>query len=133
MASFGTKSKERLVTCHPDLQRVFNEVIKIRDCAIITGHRKETEQNEAFSSGNSEVEWPDSDHNSTPSNAVDVMPYYSNKPHIHWNVHHDPVAMNELREFAGIVKGVAHVLGVKIKWGGNFKSFFDGPHWALVE
>jgi hypothetical protein len=23
-------------------------------------------------------------------------------------------------------------LGVKIRWGGTFRNFFDGPHWELV-
>ena len=30
------------------------------------------------------------------------------------------------------MKTAAKVVGVKIKWGGDFKGFFDGPHYELA-
>jgi peptidoglycan LD-endopeptidase CwlK len=30
------------------------------------------------------------------------------------------------------MKQAAKELGVSIRWGGDFKSFFDGPHFELV-
>ena len=45
MPSFSGRSKEKLASCHPDLQKVFNEVIKHIDCTIIEGHRGEERQN----------------------------------------------------------------------------------------
>lgn len=30
------------------------------------------------------------------------------------------------------VKQAANELGISIRWGGDFKSFFDGPHYELI-
>lgn len=81
-------------------------------------------------SGNSKTRYPLSRHNTTPSEAIDVMPYYSARPHIRWDTTDQRVA-GDLREFVGIVKGIAHSLGIVVEWGGDFKTFFDGPHWQL--
>ena len=125
MPYFSDKSLSKLYTCHPDLQDLFNEVIQHRDCSILDGHRNEEDQNHAFANGFSNAKWPLSEHNSLPSMAVDVMPYYSEKPHIRWD---DVEGITELGNF---VEGVAAAKGTSIRWGGRFKSFFDGPHYEL--
>ena len=117
---FSQRSKERLSTCHKDLQDIMEEVIKVRDITILCGHRSEEAQNKAFEEKKSKLRYPNSKHNSFPSRAVDIAPYP-----IDWN---DKEAFHEL---AGIVKGIAHSKGIKIKWGGDFNSFFDGPHIEL--
>jgi len=130
--SFSDKSKAALATCDVRLQIVFNEVIKHRDCIVLCGHRTEEEQNEAFNAKpqRSKVQWPNSKHNSLPSLAADVAPYP-----LDWNDHARFV------QFAGFVLGVAAVLGVKLRWGGDWnlngtskdESFFDGPHFEIIE
>ena len=70
MPKFGKKSRDQLKTCHPKLQRVFNEVIKSVDCTVLKGYRNEEEQNEAYDKGNSKVRFPDGRHNANPSNAI---------------------------------------------------------------
>ena len=75
MPSFGTKSRERLETCHPDLQTLFNAVIEEVDCSVICGYRNKADQDKAVASGNSKAEYPKGKHNSNPSTAVDVYPY----------------------------------------------------------
>jgi peptidoglycan L-alanyl-D-glutamate endopeptidase CwlK len=30
------------------------------------------------------------------------------------------------------MKQAAQELNIKVRWGGDFKSFFDAPHWELV-
>jgi len=35
-------------------------------------------------------------------------------------------------KLAEVMKKVANEQGVKIRWGGDFKSFFDGPHFELM-
>lgn len=35
-------------------------------------------------------------------------------------------------EIAVAVKAAADELGVAMRWGGDFKSFFDGPHFELI-
>ena len=44
MPSYSSRSLQKLSTCHPKIQKVFNEVIKHYDCTILEGHRdKETQ------------------------------------------------------------------------------------------
>ncbi len=133
MPRFGKRSKRNLKQCHEDLQILFNEVIKHYDCTVICGMRGKKEQNEAYYSGRSRVKFPESKHNVNPSIAVDVVPYFSNKPHIRWE------DKNKFYEFAGFVQGIATMLNIDIRYGGNWdgddelhdQSFFDLPHYEL--
>lgn len=127
MPSFSKISKERLETCHPDLQKLMNEVIKHYDCTILCGHRGEKEQNTAYTNGFSKLKFPKSKHNKLPSLAVDVLP----SP-INWN------DKSRHLHFAGFVQATANQLGIKVTWGGNFdgdksldNGFIDRPHWQL--
>jgi peptidoglycan L-alanyl-D-glutamate endopeptidase CwlK len=133
MPSFGEVSTKRLATCHLDLQRLFNEVVKHFDCTVICGHRGEKEQEEACAKGNSKVHWPHGKHNSSPSNAVDVMPYPVN-----WS--EDARNIEQITLFAGFVLGVAATMGIKVRWGHDWnrdmkpdtRGLVDRPHYELV-
>ena len=135
MPRFSGKSKERLGTCHPDLQKVFNEVIKHIDCTICEGHRREDRQNMLYAEGKSQVKFPDGRHNANPSNAVDVAPYDSEIRGIPWN------DREVFHLFAGFVLGIAESMGIKIRWGGdwdkdwrvNDNKFDDFPHFELLK
>lgn len=35
-------------------------------------------------------------------------------------------------EISAAMLGAAATLGVRVRWGGSFKSFFDGPHYELA-
>lgn len=122
MPSFSTKSAARLLTCHHDLQRLFNEVIKHVDCSVLCGHRTREEQDEAFALGHSRARWGQSKHNFQPSLAVDVVPYP-----VDWD------DLNGFRAFAAVVKEQAARLGIKVRWGGDFVKLVDMPHWELVD
>ena len=128
MPEFGAKSKKNLSEAHPKLQKIFNKVIQHFDCSVIDGHRTKPEQDNAYHSGKSKVQWPKSKHNSIPSMAVDVVPY--------------PVDWKDQRRFdlfAGFVAGIAASMGIKIRWGGDWNSnmftndqnFHDLPHFEL--
>ena len=121
MYKFSKTSTARLEECHPDLQRLFNEVIKYIDCTIICGHRNEEEQNVAHAKGYSMVKYANSKHNSMPAHAVDVMQYP-----ICWTDY------RRTREFAKFVKVIAKKLDINILCGADFKSFFDGAHFELL-
>ncbi len=121
MPKFGSRSRKALGTAHPDLQRLFNEVIKEFDCAVLCGHRGRFEQEQAFEAGTSKLQWPKSKHNKTPSLAVDCVPFP-----IDWK------DRERLNAFAVFVKDAAKRLGIKVRWGGDWKTFFDGPHWELL-
>lgn len=133
MPKFGTRSKKNLSEAHPDLQRLFNEVIRHYDCSVIEGARGKEEQNRLYSQGKSQLKYPNSKHNIKPgqkySMAVDVVPYHSDRiPHIDWN------DVGGFKEFCWFVKGVAAGIGVEIVSGGlDWENFKDYPHFELKE
>lgn len=134
--NFGKTSTQRLATCEPDLQHIFNFVIDHIDCSILCGHRDEADQTKAFIEKKSKVQYPNSKHNSYPSKAVDVAPYP-----IDW---HD---MERFSDFANFVRGVAAVMYARgeishrLRWGGDWDGDFDTkdnrfndlPHFELIK
>lgn len=129
MANFGAQSLAKLKQCHPNLQSLFATVIKGYDCKVTTGYRSAEEQQIAFDKGNSEKKPGESKHNIYPSIAIDVYPYpidYDKRERFYY--------------FAGYVLRTAEVLGIKIRWGGDWDSdkdlydqhLFDLVHFELV-
>lgn len=135
MPKFGARSTKNLSQCDMQLQDLFNTVIQFYDCSVICGHRNEKDQDTAYAEGRSQKEWPDSEHNKFPSLAGDVVPWFKVAPHIRWK---DKV---KFYEFAGLVQGIAFMMGIKIRWGGNWdmddelhdQSLFDLPHFELID
>lgn len=125
---FSRNSADKLATCHLELQDVFNEVANICDCTILVGHRGREAQQEAFRTKLSQIDWPNSYHNSEPSHGVDVAPYP-----IDW------ADTKRFYHFAGIARGVAARMGIEIWWGGdwdgdmdlNDQKFMDLVHFEL--
>ena len=70
MYKFGEVSLSRIAECHPDLQEILHEAIKVMDVTIIQGHRPKVKQDEYFAIGTSQVQWPHSKHNSRPEAQV---------------------------------------------------------------
>lgn len=125
MYKFGKKSKEQRATLHSDLKEIVDEAIKIIDFTIIEGHRDKERQNKAFDLGRSKLQYPNSKHNKNPSDAMDIAPWVDGG--IPWD------NREKFFELAGVIKAIAHTKGIKITWGGDFKSFFDGPHFQREE
>ena len=126
MAKFGKKSRAVLDTCHPDLQKLLNEVVKEFDCTVIQGNRSVQEQETLYVAGKTKVRF--SKHNYIPAVAVDVTPY--------------PVDFDNTDRhyyFGGYVLAVAKHLGLNIRWGGDWNSdthtkdnnFDDLPHFEI--
>ena len=129
MYKYGKSSRSRLETCHPDLQRLFNELIKDWDISILCGHRGEEEQNAAVARGSSKGKFPNGKHNSLPSLAVDAALY--------------PIDWNDTGRhymFAGMVKQKAKELGINIRCGADWdgdnyttdQPFHDLPHFEVI-
>ena len=118
---YGKRSRERLKTCHEDLQRLANEAIKIMDIAILDGHRDKQKQQEAYDNGHSKLKWPKSKHNKKPSLALDAAPYP-----INWN------DIGRFERMCGVFEGLAQQMGIKIRLGRDF-SFKDYPHIELID
>lgn len=131
---FSQASRLKLETCDQQLQDLFYEVLQHWDCTIICGTRTQLEQERAFKDGKSKVNWPDSKHNTFPSKAVDVAPFYPGEG-IPWN------DKERFRLFGGFVLGTAVSMGIKIRYGGDWdgdwvltdQTLIDLPHFELVE
>lgn len=127
---FSKASQHRLDQCDERLQEIFTIADKVCSCSIITGARNEVEQEEMYRTGRSKVRFPNSKHNLSPSLAVDAAPYP-----IDWN------DRERFTLFAGLVLGIAHERGVKLRWGGNWamdwnvknNTFDDLVHFEIVE
>lgn len=120
MPSFSKASLIHFATLHPDLQRVLEAAIKITDFSCIMGHRSEELQNAAFAMRTSQKKWPDSRHNSFPSEAMDLVPY--------------PLDWTDRESFhylAGVIMACAAQLEVPLTWGGHWPKFQDLPHFEL--
>jgi peptidoglycan LD-endopeptidase CwlK len=120
MAKFSKRSLDNLNTCDERLVELFSAVVKKMDCTILEGHRSPERQAQLFSEGKTKT--LSSKHNKVPSMAVDVMPYP-----IHWD------DLIKQRKFALLVYQTAMDMGTRVKWGGSFTTFYDGPHWELIE
>lgn len=126
---FSDQSIKNLQSCHTQIQRLFMEVINHIDCKIIEGHRPKRLQDQYYFNGRSKVKYPDSTHNKTPSLGVD-----SAACPLDWK------DKEKFYYFAGIVKGIASMMGIKIRWGGDWdsdhdlhdQSFNDLVHFELI-
>lgn len=129
MYKYGKSSQARLDTCHPDIQKLFNELIKDWDISIICGHRTEDEQNAAVAKGASKTPYPKSKHNAYPSIGIDAALY--------------PIDWNDTGRhymFVGMVKQKAKDLGIKIRCGADWdgdndtddQTFNDLVHFELA-
>jgi peptidoglycan L-alanyl-D-glutamate endopeptidase CwlK len=136
MNHFSEISKERLTSCHRDLKSLFAHVVIDYDCSIICGTRTASDQDKAFSEGNSKLQWPNSKHNTVPSLAVDVAP------------HENVIDWGKLQSahFAGYVKGIADQLyrigtiSHRIRCGADWNqnndvddnTFWDACHFEII-
>lgn len=129
MPEFSKQSQGRLNNCHPDLRRLFEEVVKYYDCSILAGHRGQQEQDQLYREGKSQLRFPHSNHNAMPSRAVDVVPYP-----VDWK------DTERFAHFAGYVQCLADQMGIAIRWGGDWdqdgfvadERFLDMPHFELI-
>ena len=100
------------------LQMVAWRVIDIIDFRVLEGRRSKERQNRLYEQGKSKLQWPDGKHNVTKpgqlAKAYDLAPY--------------PIDWKDTSRFymlGGIVKAVAHEMGVNIRWGGDWDSDND--------
>lgn len=122
MPKFGPRSQLEKATLHPKLRGICDEAIKYVDFAITKGHRDKADQNRAFKDGHSKAEWPDSEHNKLPSRAMDLFP-----------APYDWKNIESFRVLADLILGIAKRRGIKLRWGGTFKTLRDFPHFELTK
>ena len=116
-------SYDRLITCHVEIQSVIQRAIEItnHDFMVVCGGRGEEDQNKAYKEKKSKKKWPNGKHNKIPSMAVDVCPCKGKQ--LLWE---DYQAWCYV---IGAIMQAACELDIKVKWGGNWKTFKDFPHF----
>lgn len=147
MFSFGSKSKEKLATCHPDLQKVLYLAISRSsvDFGISEGNRPLERQKKLFDEGKSTIDGisKKGKHNYSPSLAADIYIYHEDsdiRAKIAFDTEHLSYVMGIIWSCGKelLEKGeITH----KLRWGGNWDSdgilmidqnFQDLPHIELV-
>jgi len=113
----GQRSLQNLSGVNPDLQDVIQRAIEIteRDFTVIEGVRNIDRQRELVKTGKSTT--MNSRH--LTGHAVDIAPWP-----ISWE-------WEDFEPIEKAMKKAAKELKVSIDWGGDWKSFPDGPHWEL--
>jgi peptidoglycan L-alanyl-D-glutamate endopeptidase CwlK len=118
---FGARSLARLNGVHPDLVRVMKRAISCStiDFTVLEGLRTLERQKQLMASGATRT--MNSRH--LTGHAVDVAPLINGEVRWDWPLYH---------QLAAVIKKAAMELEVPIQWGGDWRSFKDGPHWELT-
>lgn len=114
------RSLDNLQGVHPDLVRVVHRAIELTqvDFGVIEGLRTIERQRELKAKGASKT--LNSRH--ITGHAVDVMAYIGSEGRWDWPLY---------PKIAKAFKQAASELGVRIVWGGDWRTLKDGPHFEL--
>lgn len=114
------RSLERLQGVHPDMVKVVLLAIQLTevDFGVTEGVRTLERQRELYSKGASKT--MNSRH--LTGHAVDLVAYIGSEVLWDWALYH---------KIADAMKRAAKELNVPIVWGGDWRSFKDGPHFEL--
>jgi len=126
MGVFGPRSLKNLSTCIPDAQMVANAARLRIAFVVIEGHRGKSRQNEMYAEGLSAKQYPDGNHNTSPSLAFD----YIFQPFIGTDADWKNDAA--FKTVADIIIEEAAKLGIVAVWGGSWKGLNDTDHVQLV-
>lgn len=120
MFKLGPRSRTRLSGVHPDLVKVVEHAIEITtvDFTVIEGLRSPERQKLLFEAGGSKT--LNSRH--ITGHAVDLAPWVDDEVRWDWPLF-GPIAT--------AMKTAARELKIPIEWGGDWKTFRDGPHFQL--
>ena len=118
--SLSSKSLKKLEGVHPDLVRVVKKAITVTrvDFTILEGLRTEERQRELFAAGSSAT--MNSRH--LTGHAVDLGAWVGGELRWDWPLYD---------QLGNAMKMAALEEGVDVEWGGDWKSFRDGPHFQL--
>ncbi len=114
------RSRKRLEGVHPDLVAVVLGAAQITevDFIVTEGLRTKERQEQLVRAGASKT--LKSRH--LTGHAVDLAAKVGNEVRWDWPLYH---------KLAAAMKDSAAALGIEIEWGGDWKSFPDGPHFQL--
>lgn len=116
----GQRSLARLEGVHPDLVRVVKKAAAMSslDFTVLEGLRTSARQKQLYDQGATKT--MNSRH--LTGHAVDLAPMIGGTIRWDWPLYH---------QLAATVKAAAKAENVPIQWGGDWRTFKDGPHWEL--
>lgn len=116
----GQRSLARLEGVHPDLVRVVKKAAAMSslDFTVLEGLRTSARQKQLYDQGATKT--MNSRH--LTGHAVDLAPMIGGTVRWDWPLYH---------QLAATVKAAAKAENVPIQWGGDWRTFKDGPHWEL--
>lgn len=140
MPRFSQRSKDALKGVHPDLVRLMEAAIidSPVDFTITEGVRTTARQQALYAQGrtapgtkvtNADGVKNKSNHQAKADgygHAVDLYPFVDGKLRIN-----EPYVVYNLRLIANHIKAKAKQLGIKLTWGGDWKSPYDPPHFEI--
>ena len=114
------RSHQRLQGVHPDLQRIvlLAATLTDTDFIITEGLRTVERQRQLVAKGASQT--MNSRH--ITGHAVDLAATVDGEVRWDWPLYH---------RLATAMKEAARQLGIRMVWGGDWRSFKDGPHFQL--
>lgn len=118
--TLNKKSLDRLSGVHPDLVAVVKLAIELSDIdfQVIEGVRSKARQEQLFKAGASQT--LNSRH--LTGHAVDLAALVNDSIRWDWPLYF---------KIADAIKKAATQLKIKIVWGGDWRTFKDGPHFEL--
>ena len=122
----GTKSLSTLKGVHPDLVKVVKRAIELTECDFTVTEGLRIKQRQAQLLKEKKTTTMNSRH--LTGHAVDlaawVIPEGSDKGTVSWD-------WKYYEQIADAMKKAALELKIPIEWGGDWKTFKDGPHFQL--
>ena len=138
--NLSKRSQDNLIGVHPNLAKIMRAAIVDSpvDFTITEGLRTTKRQQELYAQGRTTKGSIVTQKNGTTNksnhqakadgfgHAVDLYPFFEGKVQVN---HRDTI--KKLKEISIHIKAVAKCLGLKITWGGDWKSPYDTPHFEL--
>lgn len=120
MFTLGPRSVLRLQGVHPDLVKVVHRAIQLTpvDFTVLEGLRTLERQKTLVAAGASKT--MNSRH--LTGHAVDLGAWVDGQVRWDWPLYH---------QIAAAMKAAAKELTIPLEWGGDWRTFKDGPHYQL--
>lgn len=116
------RTKENLIGLNPKLVLLITEAIKNTPIkfSVTDGVRSQAEQTKLYHDGRSKCDG--------------IILKSKHQSGLAFDAHPIPINYEDTKRYkllSDYIKLVAKRLGIKITWGGDFKSFIDRPHYEL--
>lgn len=117
----SNRSENNLIGIHPDLLCVVRRALQITsvDFGVIEGLRTRERQQQLVKSGASQT--MNSRH--LTGHAIDLFAYPTATGSWEWKYY---------EQLSAAMKAAAKELNISLEWGGDWKTFKDGPHFQLT-